>query len=80
MKKNKYRRVDESCATQIRMGKLSTLLAELEEQAVLNRLGEDLANGIEPLTIIEHCHKGMIQVGERYEEGEYFISGTDHGR
>ena len=56
-------------------GELSTLLAELEEQAVLEMVRESLANGIEPLTIIEHCHKGMVEVGERYEGREYFISG-----
>jgi len=56
-------------------GELSTLLAELEEQSVLNVVRESLNKGVEPLTIIELCHKGMIEVGERYEEGEYFISG-----
>ena len=54
---------------------LSILLAELKEQAVLDLVCESLANGVEPLTIIELCHKGMIEVGKRYEEGQYFISG-----
>ncbi len=54
---------------------LGTLLAELEEEAVLDLVRESLANGVEPLTIIELCHKGMIEVGERYEKGQYFISG-----
>jgi methanogenic corrinoid protein MtbC1 len=56
-------------------GELSTLLAELEEQAVLDLVRESLANGVESLTIIELCHEGMVEVGKRYEKGEYFISG-----
>ena len=56
-------------------GELSTLLAELKERPVLDLVRESLGNGVEPLTIIELCHKGMIEVGERYEKGEYFISG-----
>ncbi len=57
------------------MGRLSALVADLEEQAVLNLVRESLSESIEPLTILEHCHQGMLAVGDRYEAGEYFISG-----
>ena len=56
-------------------GKLSILLADLEEQAVLDLVRENLANGIKPSTILEQCNQGLFVVGERYETGEYFISG-----
>lgn len=56
-------------------GDLSSLVAELREAAVLDLVRECLASGVDPLIIFERCHKGMIEVGERYERGEYFISG-----
>ena len=34
-----------------------------------------MADGVNPLAIIDLCHKGMERVGELYEKGEYFISG-----
>jgi methanogenic corrinoid protein MtbC1 len=54
---------------------LSTLMAELQEEAVLNLVQQHIADGVDPLTIIDLCHKGMIQVGEYYEQGRYFIAG-----
>jgi methanogenic corrinoid protein MtbC1 len=55
--------------------KLITLIAELKEEAVLNLVRQYMADGVDPLVIIDLCHKGMIQVGERYEQQIYFISG-----
>jgi methanogenic corrinoid protein MtbC1 len=55
--------------------KLITLMAELKEEAVLEIVRQQIAEGIDPLAIINLCHKGMVRVGERYEEGRYFISG-----
>jgi methanogenic corrinoid protein MtbC1 len=55
--------------------KLITLMAELKEEAVIDQVRQCLADGIDPLGIIDLCHQGMIQVGERYERQIYFISG-----
>ncbi|MBM4305761.1 MAG: hypothetical protein FJ115_03625 [Deltaproteobacteria bacterium] len=55
--------------------KLITLMAELKEEAVLDLVRQHIADGVDPLVIIDLCHKGMTQVGERYEQGYYFISG-----
>jgi methanogenic corrinoid protein MtbC1 len=54
---------------------LSTLVAELQEEAVLDLVQQHIADGVDPLTIIDLCHKGMIQVGEYYEQGRYYIAG-----
>jgi methanogenic corrinoid protein MtbC1 len=54
---------------------LSTLMAELQEEAVLDLVRQCLSDGVDPLVIIDLCHKGMIQVGEYYEQRRYFISG-----
>jgi methanogenic corrinoid protein MtbC1 len=55
--------------------KLITLMADLQEDAVLDLVQQQLAEGVDPLAIVDSCHKGMIKVGERYEQGRYYISG-----
>ena len=52
-----------------------TLMADLQEDAVLEMARQLLADGVDPLDIIDLCHKGMVLVGERYEQERYFISG-----
>jgi methanogenic corrinoid protein MtbC1 len=54
---------------------LIDLLADLEEEAVLALVQQRLAAGDDPLQIIEDCNEGMRQVGQRYERGEFFVSG-----
>jgi methanogenic corrinoid protein MtbC1 len=55
--------------------KLIGLLADLEEDAVLELAQQRLAAGDDPLQIIEDCNEGMRLVGERYERGEFYVSG-----
>ena len=50
-------------------------VAELNEQEVLALVQQRLSNGDDPLSIVEDCQGGMRQVGERYEQGQYFLSG-----
>ncbi len=50
-------------------------VAELNEQEVLALVQQRLSNGDDPLSIVEDCQRGMRQVGERYEQGRYFLSG-----
>ncbi len=54
---------------------LIKLLAELEEEAVLQLVQRRITAGDDPLQIIEDCNEGMRQVGQRYEQGEFFLSG-----
>jgi methanogenic corrinoid protein MtbC1 len=54
---------------------LIDLLADLEEEKVLALVQKRLAAGADPLQIIEDCNAGMRRVGQRYERGEYFVSG-----
>jgi len=54
---------------------LVKLLADLEEEAVLALVRQRVEAGDDPLKIIEECNAGMRQVGERYEQGQYFLSG-----
>jgi len=54
---------------------LSSFIAELDEINALELVRQLIAKGIPPLQIIEHSHRGMNEVGRRYEMGNYFISG-----
>ncbi len=54
---------------------LIQLLADLEEDAVLQLVQQRITNGDDPFQIIEDCNEGMRQVGRRYERGEFFVSG-----
>jgi len=49
-------------------------LADLEEQAFLNLLRQELDGGADPMGILEDCRAGMVLVGKRFEESTYFIS------
>ena len=50
-------------------------VAELDEQVVLALVRNRLSDGDDPLSIVEECQEGMRQVGERYEQEQYFLAG-----
>lgn len=50
-------------------------LMELEETAVLELVRVRLRAGDDPLEILEDAREGMRQVGLRYEERQYYVSG-----
>jgi methylmalonyl-CoA mutase cobalamin-binding domain/chain len=54
---------------------LAQLIANLEEDAVLELVQRRLDAGDDPLQIIDECNEGMREVGQRYEKGKYFIAG-----
>ncbi len=55
--------------------RLIDLCVELEEKPALALVGELLEAGEDPLSVIGACEAGMQLVGERYADGEYYISG-----
>ena len=58
-----------------RLDELTAWIAALDENKALEATNQLICDGVPPLKIIEHSHKGMEEVGLRYEKGEYFISG-----
>ena len=54
---------------------LVLLLADLEEEAVLEIVREHIQTGGNLMQILEDCNEGMQIVGRRYEQGEYYIAG-----
>jgi len=53
---------------------LSSAILELDRDAVPVLVREKLATGQDPSDILEECRKGMTIVGERFAQGEYFLS------
>jgi methanogenic corrinoid protein MtbC1 len=56
------------------MDLLTQKLADLDEEGTLVAVRQELASGQDPSTVLDACREGMIQVGKRYETGEYFVS------
>lgn len=54
---------------------LATALADLKENEVLDIVRARMAQGDDPLEIIEDCQAGMREVGERYSQQRYYLSG-----
>ena len=54
---------------------LSRLVADLEENQVLEIVQQRIEAGDDLMQIINECNQGMQEVGQRYENGEYFIAG-----
>jgi methylmalonyl-CoA mutase cobalamin-binding domain/chain len=50
-------------------------LTELDEIATLRLVEQRLQAGDDPLQIVTACQVGMRQVGERYEQSQYYLSG-----
>lgn len=50
-------------------------LADLDEAAALAAVRARVAAGHDPLSIIEECGMGLLEVGERYSRRLYYISG-----
>ena len=48
---------------------------ELNEEEALDIVRRRLQQGDDPLSIVEDCQEGMRRVGQRYEQGQYFLSG-----
>ncbi len=55
--------------------KLGTLISDLNEKRALELTQQLIYDGSDPVKIIEYAHKGMAEVGQKYEKEIYFISG-----
>ena len=48
-------------------------LVEMQEAEALQKAKQLLDEGVEPMTILTACSTAMETVGERFEQGEYFL-------
>ena len=56
------------------MSQLADALADLKEDEVVRLVQKELDAGVDAMSILNECRKGMDIVGERYKRGEYFLS------
>jgi methanogenic corrinoid protein MtbC1 len=52
---------------------IAGLISELKEQEALDAVKKMLAEGVDPMKILEEARAGMGIVGERFGSGQYFI-------
>ncbi len=57
------------------MEELIAAVVELDEKKALRLARQMLADGADPMKIVEMSRKGLAEVGERYEKREYYLSG-----
>jgi len=50
-------------------------VADLQDQEVIRLVRQRIAQGDDPMNIVEDCRQGMVQVGKRYEERQYYLAG-----
>ena len=55
--------------------RLSQLIIELKDSACRRMTRQLLAMNTQPTPIMEVCQKSLIDIGRKYENGEYFIAG-----
>ena len=53
---------------------LAAAISDLEDERATELVQQRLGRGDDAAAILASCQDGMIQVGKRYEAGEYFIS------
>ncbi|HOA36392.1 MAG TPA: cobalamin-dependent protein [Bacillota bacterium] len=53
---------------------LALAIANLERDKVLSLVKERLQAGVKPMEIINSLQEGMVEVGNRFEKGEFFLS------
>jgi methylmalonyl-CoA mutase cobalamin-binding domain/chain len=53
---------------------ISEAIVDMDETAAIQMAEEMLDAGTDPLEILEKCREGMSIVGERFENGDFFLS------
>lgn len=53
---------------------LAAALIELKRDEVLEEVNTRVSSGADPLAVLDELRRGMTAVGERFQEGTYFLS------
>jgi len=67
--------MNEIISDQDKRAKLVKLVADLNETEALALVETRIHAGEDPLAVVEDCQEGLRQVGERYEQRVYYLSG-----
>ncbi len=55
------------------MSELANAIADLKEDEVKQIVQDRLASGVDPMSIVDECRRGMEIIGQRYKDKEYFL-------
>jgi dimethylamine corrinoid protein len=55
------------------MNYLTELFTNLEEDKVIEAIKDEMQKNTDPMAIIEACQSGMVEVGDRFENGTYYL-------
>ncbi|WP_425058238.1 Methionine synthase [Sporomusa carbonis] len=55
------------------ISRLADAIKELNEPLAIELVNNALAAGVPPLDIVEECRAGLVEVGDRYSRGDYFL-------
>ncbi len=53
---------------------IADLIVKLEREQVLEAVGERAAAKEDPLVLLEECRQGMLKVGQRFQDGDYYLA------
>jgi 5-methyltetrahydrofolate--homocysteine methyltransferase len=54
--------------------RIAELIVSLEQQQTLELVRARSAAGEDPLALVEECRQGMLDVGQLFQEGEFYLS------
>ncbi len=57
-----------------RLKKLVKLIVDLDEKRCIAEISDMLASGCPPQDLLDSCLQGMQEIGQRFEDGRYYIS------
>jgi methylmalonyl-CoA mutase cobalamin-binding domain/chain len=55
-------------------GQIADLIVELAREQVLEAVRERAEAAEDPLVLLEECRQGMLQVGQRFQDGDYYLA------
>lgn len=53
---------------------LARLILELKNEEAEGAIKSRMENGEDPLRILDECRKGMVEVGDLFQKGDYFLA------
>ncbi|NTW71521.1 MAG: cobalamin-binding protein [Eubacteriaceae bacterium] len=56
------------------MSSIAQMISNLEDENVVAEVQKQLDSGVNPLDIFKECQAGMVEVGNKFSCGEYFVS------
>lgn len=56
------------------MGSITQMIANLEDENVITEVKKQLENGVNPVDIFKECQTGMVEVGNKFSNAEYYVS------